>query len=1123
MKKIYLLIVLLLTTLHSFAQGEARNWYFGQKAGLKFEADGTVSMLTGGLIATNEGCSSMSDSNGNLLFYTDGRTVWDRNHKVMPNGNYILGTGLLGDPSSTQSAIIVPKKGDANIYYIFTVDEPHHDNANAWPNQFTGIYSDTNGGTIPADDDGFNNGLNYSVVDLSVTGTNGSIGDITTRNVPLLTYDPSVDEEARYKCSEKITAVKNSDGSGYWVLSQFLNRFYAFAVNGTGVNTTPVVTAIDPLITTQGYRRNAIGYLKASPDGQKIAIAHSQNGTDQGGNAGNGSVYLYDFDDATGTVSNPVAVSSNSSPYGLEFSQEAKKLYVSYNANNGSGSALVQYDLLRTNIAATETEISPTAQAGALQLGPDGKIYRAVPGSQFIDVINSPELDGALCDYQAQTIQVATNPNRSTLGLPPFITSFFNANIIVSGNCFGQATQLQLNVNGTVASVSWDFGDGSPADTSLTPTHTYAAAGTYNITATINNGSEISTVTAPVTIAAVPVANTAQPLVECDTDNNGVATFNLRANDAAVLGSQSSTNYNVKYYNSLANAQADTQAINAAAYTNTANPETIFARIDNKANPGCYATTSFTISVSNTPVLNGNGFILCDDASDGDDTNGLATFDMNAVTLALVQNPTQFTTTYYASNTAAQSATTGTALPALYHTTQPQQETVYARIVSNTASVCFGIFPITLKVNTLPVVISGASLTQCDLEVVPDGLTLFNLTQADSQLTAGNTDPMQVQYYLSAADAQGGTNAIGPNYTNTSNPQQVFARVINTTTGCFRVLPLTLVVNTAQVPPVTLTHCDDDGTEDGLYTFNLDDSALATGGNTVKYYASVNDALLEQNALPVSYTNTTVGNQTVYARIDDANNNCAAITELKLVVYALPQIDIDDEAVVCLNLNIPVPINAGVSGNQYQYLWSTGATSATIFVTQPGTYTVQVTNVNGCFKVRTVVVSASNVATIDDIEVHDLADVNTVTVHVSPTGGVNTVYQYSLDAPNGPYQDSNFFNDVEPGIHTVYVYDTQQCGVVKEDFAVLSIPKFFTPNGDGVNEYWRIIGVNAVTYSKSKIFIFDRYGKILADISATGPGWDGMYNGHRLPATDYWYVVQLQDGREVKGHFSLMR
>jgi hypothetical protein len=306
--KFKLLTFILFVSLKSFSQGEASNWFFGTKAGIKFNADNSITVLSTNpnpiAISTNEGCSSLSDPNGNLLLYTDGRTVWDRNHVIMPNGNYNNGTGLLGDPSSTQSGIIIPNPANPNIYYIFTVDEPHQTNAEVYPNQYTGVY--TEGGssqTIPEADDGFNNGLNYSIVDISILGTNGSIGDVSVRNNPLITYDPNpTGDEIKYKCSEKITAVRARDGLGYWVITHFTNKFYVFKIDENGVNETPIITQINPLIPISGYRRNAIGQIKASPNGQKIAIAHNQVGTATGGSSSNGVVYLYDFDNETGII-----------------------------------------------------------------------------------------------------------------------------------------------------------------------------------------------------------------------------------------------------------------------------------------------------------------------------------------------------------------------------------------------------------------------------------------------------------------------------------------------------------------------------------------------------------------------------------------------------------------------------------------------------------------------------------------------------------------------------------------------------------------------------------------------------------------------------------------------------
>jgi len=157
-KKSLVLFTTLFCLAFTFAQQEASYWYFGQNAGLRFNAgNGTVTAITDGQINTLEGCTSISDTTGNLLFYTDGRTVWNQNHQIMTNGDYFGGTGLLGDPSSTSSGLIVPKPQDPTQYYIFTVDEPHQLNAGAFPNQYTGTYQ--GGTTAPEADDGFNNGF----------------------------------------------------------------------------------------------------------------------------------------------------------------------------------------------------------------------------------------------------------------------------------------------------------------------------------------------------------------------------------------------------------------------------------------------------------------------------------------------------------------------------------------------------------------------------------------------------------------------------------------------------------------------------------------------------------------------------------------------------------------------------------------------------------------------------------------------------------------------------------------------------------------------------------------------------------------------------------------------------
>ncbi|WP_051200076.1 T9SS type B sorting domain-containing protein [Flavobacterium subsaxonicum] len=1123
MKKITILVLLLLFCLKAFAQKEANNWYFGINAGIHFMEDGSVQNLGGSQMQTNEGCSSMSDVDGNLLFYSDGRNVWDRNHVLMPNANYGAGTGLLGDPSSTQSCIIIPNKTNPNLYYIFTVDEPHHANASVYPNQFTGDYMEANDviQNVPEADDGYNNGLNYSIVDLSLTGSNGSFGDVTTaHNQQLYTYNPAIINEAKYKCSEKITAVKNSSGTGYWVVTHFIDRFYSFFVDGNGVNPTPVVTQITPIVPTEGYRRNAIGCIKASPDGKYIAIAHQQLGVVEGEYDTNGTLYLYNFDNATGVISNPVLIKSDCRPYGLEFSPTAKKLYVSYDNMFGFG-GVHQYDMLSANISASDILVANTSGGATMQLGPNGKIYKAINGASALDVINNPEETGALCNYNEGAFALDSG-KYAIFGLPPFITSFFSANIVATNLCLGQSTHFELNVSNPFDSVSWDFGDGSPAVTQDTPDHTFPAAGTYTIKATIFRTGETTVIEEKeITIYAMPVANTIPNMVGCDTDNNGAAPFTLLNGTPAMLGGQSPTTFEVRYFTTQADADANTNAITGSSYTNTSNPQTMYARVHTIANQECYATTSFQLDVTNTPVITGNTFALCDDTTDGSDTNGRTTFNLPDVTAQLFQG-TGFTTNYFL--TEAEATLQTNPLPATYYNIVPNVQTIYARIVNDAFAQCFSIQPVALTVNALPVDVQTATLVQCDTGTSPDGITQFNLTEADGYYTNGNAD-ISVAYYRSAIEAIDATNAITGVFINSISPQSITARVTNGATGCYRILPLTLVVNVTTYAGATMERCDDDGVEDGRSQFNLPDAGFEALGTTVTYYTSYNKALMEENAIPANYFTTVANHQTVYARVE-INNECSAIREIDLYVRPLPDIEVADTDVVCLNTNDFIPLDAGILGSQYSFEWSTGALTRSIMVNQPGVYSVTVTDNSHatlCQKVRTITVTPSNIAVINDVVVEDLRDVNTVTVFASPTGNVPTTYSYSLDNPNGPWQDSPFFNDVEPGVHTLYVYDNSGCGIVDQQVAVLAIPKFFTPNGDDSHDYWRVAGLNGSAYYNSTLFIYDRYGKLLSAVNPGGPGWDGTFNGHELPSTDYWFVLSLTDGRVVKGHFAMVR
>lgn len=429
---------------------------------------------------------------------------------------------------------------------------------------------------------------------------------------------------------------------------------------------------------------------------------------------------------------------------------------------------------------------------------------------------------------------------------------------------------------------------------------------------------------------------------------------------------------------------------------------------------------------------------------------------------------------------------------------------------------------ITATINEQPQA-NDISIIQCDETGLTDGLTVFNINAYFEDIAAGITQDRVVNYFLESTLS---TQIDGDAYNNISNPQTIYAQVVNTVSGCDKVAEIELSVSTTASNNALLERCDDDGEEDGLASFDLSlaDADILAGLPSdliLSYYETFNDALLETNPLTTTYTNTTPYNQTLFVRVEQANN-CYGISELTLKVKPIPQLKADEEVYYCLN-TFPeaITLDGGVINdipNNYYYHWSTGETTMQIQVNATGVYTVTVINANGCSKTRTITVLPSNIATIGSIDVEDASNNNRITVLVTGEG----TYTYALDNSNGPYQDSNVFEDVPAGIHKVYVKDIKNdCGAVTQDISVIGFPKYFTPNNDGYNDTWQVFGISSQFQPNTKVLIFSRYGKLLSTLSLQSGGWDGTFNGHLMPTDDYWFYVTLEDGRIFKGHFTL--
>lgn len=465
----------------------------------------------------------------------------------------------------------------------------------------------------------------------------------------------------------------------------------------------------------------------------------------------------------------------------------------------------------------------------------------------------------------------------------------------------------------------------------------------------------------------------------------------------------------------------------------------------------------------------------------------------------------------------------------------------------------------TLKIYALPVVSSPLSLVQCDDD--SDGIATFNLT-AKNDMISSNSAQDKFTYFtsFSGANANDSTFLIQNPVAYTTADKPIWVRVENAN-ECFSLAQLNLIVSVTQLPDSfiisDISKCDDyidaiNNDIDGISSFDftsiyndIQDFLPSPNSNyTIKFYKNSTDFNAEKDidgsSLAISditnYRNIGYPNQqTIWVRVDsNLDNSCFGFKTFKIIVDPLPNINLNidgnEDELICSDLpTFLVQINAGIQDgsptSNYTYIWSKdgvlipGKTDYTLDVNAEGIYTVEVATLSGCGRIRTIKVTSSDIAHFDTEIVADMTDINTITINVTGAGD----YEYSLDEQSGFFQDSNIFTNVPAGIHEIFIRDKNGCGTITKTVAVVGLPKFFTPNNDGHNDYWNVKGVNAIFNAKSIIYIFDRYGKLLKQIAPTSEGWDGTFNGNLMPGDDYWYTIKLEDGREAKGHFSLKR
>ena len=641
------------------------------------------------------------------------------------------------------------------------------------------------------------------------------------------------------------------------------------------------------------------------------------------------------------------------------------------------------------------------------------------------------------------------------------------------------------------------------------------------------------------------------PLTQCDDlgePNDEVTLFDLTAKNDEITGG--ALGLTVQYYETQADAEADTNEIDPdTAYQNTSNPQIVWVRVTD-VNTLCVDTTvSLTIRVAANPEPEQpDPIVLCDVTNPGDLQE---VFDLTIRQAQILDGET-WTLSYHNSFEDAVDNNAPIATPTAY-TNISTPEIVYVRVSIDPTDpqACFEIVELELIVNPIP---DGSAVVTPYIicEIPSDNEAIFDLTTKNGEILNGQ-DPVlfEVLFYESQADADAMLNPIQEpeTYTNQTNPQTIFVVILNTLTDCFVATQSFDIEEregaVANTPLEPYAICDYYNANDGIAEFDLLNQELLDEilggqdplGYQLDFYGTLENAELEIAPLPIIYENV-INPQIIYARVTNITSDCYDITEVILKVELIPEVVLEPSYRLCVDAaGVPIQeeegsasppvIDTQLDPSIYMFEWQLngevllGEIGASITALQEGNYSVTVTEIlTGCMAATDTQVVISSPPLTYDVQVTEaFASQHNITATADGIG------EYIFQLDDNPFQDNGFFLNVVPGSHTITIKDIYGCGSVTTEVAVIDFPRFITPNQDGYHDTWNILGIS-IGDPTAKIYIFDRFGKLLKQISPMSPGWDGTYNGNPLPSNDYWFRVEYKENnikKEFSGHFTLKR
>lgn len=1158
----------IIVTEYGVSNQTSNQWYFGEQAGIEF-TNGPLAILDANNQDANEGCATVSDVNGDLLFYTNGVTVWNKEHQVMVNG-----TNIGGSEDAAQNSLIMPYGSDQTMFYLFTTEEVYG----------TGEYA-----------------LRYSIIDMKEDAARGAV---IVKNNKLM--DNS---------TERITG-SGFSGSDIILAHEFGNnmfRAYETSDNGlSGAIFSPAGEVHDFMDELSGT-----GYMKISPTLGQIAV--NIPGTNE--------VEILDFDQ--GEVSNPRLINTGENDlYGMEFSPGGLKLYLT--TSSGS-SRLIQYDLDSLDSADPVGDISATrfdgypqgANYGALQTGPNGIIYMAIDNSGSLGTINTPDGDDAGAGFNASGFDLSGRISR--LGLPNFAQNqsppVVEPSMTIALACAGQETSFSAtgrDPNNSIENYLWIFGDGTSAAVQDT-THVYDFPGTYTVqlvlsnrcdvdttlsqTITINNIPEVPTVPTDTALCDQPIVLTAWPVNNPDFSyywSTGDSTRQITVSSPGII--------DVAIINTVTGCNSDTlqvlladarPAINLGGDQQLCQNETV-TPLDAQVVNATYSWAvdgvvsgvnrtfdidvstagvfEYTLEVTNTFGCIGRDTILVTVLEAPDvtvtPTNGTCgandgafdiTFNSTGSYTYELGGPSSFgpanfdgpgaapTISGLASGNYNLTLTNLVTGCSIIQVVQIEDVGGFGFTVNNIGTNCDG--AVTLELNTMPgsytydiqttggvvvangadssdpLVIAGLNTGTYFVEVAdvnaPNCIETEQIVVPQDPEVAFSFDAIQevcgasgdvsvmdggtagATYNWSTADGNITSSATG---TSITVDQSGTYTVVATAPGfCSR--SEDIVVNFSSSPSLNV-NLNGDPCE-GDVTLVAD----VTGGSGTYLYNWNDGSQAMSNTVTTSGTyNVTVIDQLTGCTVTSGDTDVEVYTSFSVIMSLEP--DCNDNSNV-MAIATPSYFNPDVT---YQWLNENGnilsSTDSVLSINESGRYTVVVTNENG-----TCTASDSLDVTVVPIDLDDLIlparstyceeDNGNPSVALDP--GVFNTYEWRLLPNDDIISTSQVLNVTEAGTYEVTLYNGFTCIVDQVEVAQdcrpqIAAPNAFSPNGNGINEEFFVFPNDYV--EEFQIFIYTRWGELVYKSSNLDFRWNGVYRGALLPPGTYAYVLKFTSSLE---------